>query len=62
MEVRVSYYRDKEEHMRKEENCNSGSGTTADSKEENIRDMKWKPSDQRANRGARQIKMRKVKQ
>ena len=23
VEVRTSYYRDKEEHMRKEENCNS---------------------------------------
>ena len=26
-EVRISYYRDKEEHMRKEENCNTSRGS-----------------------------------
>ena len=31
-------------------------------KEESIRDMKWKPVDQRASRGAEQIRTGKVKQ
>ena len=40
----------------------SGCGAAAESKEENIRDMKWRPVDRRTGGRAERIRTRKVKQ
>ena len=37
-------------------------GAAADSKEENIREIKWRPADRRTSGRAKRIKMEKVKQ
>ena len=55
--------------MRESYDVERGNGTesrccvaTAESKEESIRDMKWRPADRRTGGRAKQIKTRKVKQ
>ena len=40
----------------------SGCGAAAESKGENIRDMKWRPADRRTGGRAKRIRTRKVKQ
>ena len=39
----------------------SGCGTAVETKEENIRDWKWKPMDRRAEGGAKRTKTKEVK-
>ena len=40
----------------------SGSGTAAEAKEENIRDVKWRPAGRRTGGRAKRIKTKEVKQ